>query len=420
MVFSRNKWLKRCIGDYVKYSELKGGLRYNNDINKRFTMNKRLFSSNNDYYSILGGSKNDTAKELKKKYRKKALESHPDTGNGDGEMFKQVNEAWEVLKDEEQRKLYDQLGHSRYKGYKETGSTGNQSSGNPFSGGGMDINDIFSNLFGGGGQRRNRKPNRSPQSGEDLPLRVELSFTEAIKGTKRSFAYNRLDKCVDCKGSGIKSNEKPDEKTCSDCGGHGVTQQMVGNMMFTQSTCNTCHGIGSIVKNGCKKCGSSGQIRKKKEIKDFSFPPGVDTGSVFVKPNSGNFGAFGGNYGDLVIKLVVQRDLTGNFIREGLDLVTKLEVNLVKTLIGGSCEIKGPLGDLIEVVVKPGTLHGQILRLQSKGVKYGSQKGNMFLKVNIKPIKNLTKKQIELLEEFDKEENLKLNTNINNKNNTEL
>ena len=326
-----------------------------------------------DYYEVLGVSKNATDDEIKRAYRKKAKECHPDLhpdDKGAVERFKELNEANEVLSDPDKRARYDQFGF-------EDPMAGMGGAGNPFSGGfdfgGM--GDIFDQLFNGGMGTRTAR-NQGPVQGNDLRYELRITFEEAAKGCEKSFEIFRNELCETCKGSGAKPGTSP--VTCTSCKGAGQIRQSAG-WMTTVRTCPVCGGSGKMVKDKCQSCGGTGRTRKKRTV-TVKVPAGIDDGQTIIMNGQGEPGMRGGPNGDLYIVVGVKPHKL--FKRDGE----------VPTL-------SGP----IKYRIPEGTQPGTEFRIKEAGVQKlrGSGKGDLILKVKVEVPKRLNNKQKELLRQFD-------------------
>ena len=262
-----------------------------------------------DYYEVLGVKKDATADEIKKAYRKITKENHPDLHPGDKaceERFKEANEAYEVLSDEEKRKKYDQFGHAAFDpnaGFNGGGFGGFGDFGG--FGGFGGFGDIFSDLFGGFGGGTARNPN-APRKGENLRATLNISFEEAAFGCKKEVTVARVEQCPDCKGSGCAPGTTPE--VCPDCKGTGsvtVNQRTPLGMMQTSSPCSKCRGTGKIIHQPCKTCRGMGKIRRQHKV-DVNVPAGIDDGQTISRPGYGNAGSNGGPAGDLLVSVIVR------------------------------------------------------------------------------------------------------------------
>lgn len=356
-----------------------------------------------DYYEVLGVGKGADEKELKKAYRKKAMEYHPDR-NPDSkeaeEKFKEVNEAYEILSDSEKRAAYDNYGHAAF----EQGGMGSGFGGfqGGFSGGFGGFEDIFGDLFGsafGGGSRRQRN---APMKGSDIRYRMSITFEEAAFGTEKEISITREDACSVCHGTGSKPGTSA--KTCSTCHGAGQVNRQVktpfGSMMST-TTCPTCNGTGEVIEEKCERCHGSKveTVRVKKKVR---IPAGVDDGAMIRMSGEGNQGMRGGPKGDVYIMINVSPHK--HFKREGYNVWLEIPIGFVDAALGA--EIKVPtLDGEVKYKIPEGTQTGTVFRMKGKGIIFlnSDRRGDQMIKVTIQTPKKLNPKQKEALRNFDKE-----------------
>ncbi len=350
-----------------------------------------------DYYEVLGVDKNATEDEIKRAYRKKAKECHPDLHPDDKdavERFKELNEANEVLMDKDKRARYDQFGF-------EDPMAG--MGGNPFSGGfdfggmgGMGgMGDILDQLFNGGmGSRTSRS--QGPMQGNDLRYELRITFEEAAKGCEKSFEIYRNELCDTCKGSGAKPGTTP--KTCTTCQGRGQVRTSAG-FMTTVRTCPTCGGTGKVISDKCTGCGGSGRVRRKRTV-TVKVPAGIDNGQTIIMNGQGEPGLRGGPAGDLYITVGVRPHKL--FRREGYNLILDFPVSFVTAALGGDVEVP-TLSGTMKYRIPEGTQPGTEFRLKGAGIQQlrGSGKGDLLLRVKVEIPKRLNNKQKELLRQFE-------------------
>ena len=349
-----------------------------------------------DCYEVLGVSKGASDGEIKKAFYKLAKKYHPDANPGDKEAeasFKEVNEAYSVLSDADKRARYDQFGWAGI-----DGAPGGGGSGFGGFGEGFDVGDIFGDLFGGmfgggGGSRRN--PN-APRRGDDIGVRVTLTFEEAAFGCKKEISYGRIEACPTCSGNGGTGSE-----TCTRCGGRGqVTVQQRTPFGYMQSTqpCDACKGKGKIIKNPCKDCRGSGQIRKSKLI-EVNIPAGIDNGQRISLRGQGNAGANGVPAGDLLVSVSVRGHEF--FTRDGFDLLCDMPITFVEAALGAKITIPTLEGQG-ELTIPEGTQSGTTFCVRGKGIQQlnGKGRGDLLVTVEIEVPKGLGKKQKETLEKF--------------------
>lgn len=356
-------------------------------------------STKRDYYEVLGVDKNADAQALKKAYRKLAMQYHPDR-NPDNkeaeEKFKEVNEAYEVLSDDDKRRNYDQFGHEGVNGQ---GGFGGQGFGGQGFGGFEDIfGDMFGDIFGGGGRPRRRGPER----GADIRHSINISFEEAAFGKKTSIKINRSEECSECSGSGAKPGTS--KKTCPTCNGAGevrtVQRTPFGNIASSR-TCSTCNGEGEVVESPCNKCGGSGSTRKVKTI-EVDIPAGIDDGQMIKLSGQGEIGSKGGPRGDLY--LVINVAPHALFTREGNDIHFDMPITFVQAALGDEIEVP-TLDGKVKYKVPEGTQTGTVFRLREKGIPRlrGNSRGDQYIKVVVDVPKKLNEKQKDILRDFAKE-----------------
>lgn len=354
--------------------------------------------SKRDYYEILGVSKTASADEIKKSYRKLAMQYHPDRNPGDKkaeEKFKEATEAYEVLKDEEKRSNYDNYGHQD----SNFGSGFSSRNGGGFDG--FDFNDIFSNFgdfFGQGTQQRSQKKSSS-QRGSDVRYNLEISLEEAFAGTTENITFTIPSTCDSCKGSGSADNSKP--TTCSTCKGTGSTRVQQG-FFIVEKTCGTCGGSGEIIKNPCKKCQGQGRVNKERTI-SAKIPAGVEEGNRIRFANQGEAGYRGGIAGDLYVYISIRKHPF--FQRNGDDIHFEMPVRMTTACLGGAVEIPTIDGSKVKLQIPEGSQDGDTLRLKSKGmsvVNSGGRRGDMYVKLNIEVPVKLSSEEKDLLQKLDK------------------
>ncbi|HSR13856.1 MAG TPA: molecular chaperone DnaJ [Thermodesulfobacteriota bacterium] len=341
-----------------------------------------------DYYEILGISRNAQEPEIKKAYRQLALQYHPDRNPGDKsaeEKFKEASEAYEVLRDEEKRDLYDRFGHE---GLKRTGFAGFAGFEDIFS----SFGDIFEDFFGMGGARRRAA---GPRKGSDFRYDLSISFLEAAQGKETEIEIERLETCGVCKGSGAEQGSK--KETCPGCRGTGQVTHSQG--FFTlRTTCSRCRGQGTLIPHPCSECRGTGRIKKKKKI-EIKIPAGVDSGSRLKITGEGGEGEKGGRPGDLYVVLHVEPHPL--FERHEDDIVCSIPISFVQAALGGEIEIPGLNGNK-KITIPAGTQNGHIFTLHGQGIPHvdGYGRGDEHVQVSVKVPTGLTKRQKELLKEF--------------------
>ncbi|MBF9035929.1 molecular chaperone DnaJ [Rhodobacterales bacterium HKCCE2091] len=355
-----------------------------------------------DYYEVLGVSKGASAEEIKKGYRKKAKELHPDRNSDDPEAeakFKDVNEAYDVLKDADKKAAYDRFGHAAFDG----GMAGGPRSGG-YAGGGQQgdfasaFSDVFEDLFGDFMGGRGGQPGRARAArGSDLRYNLRISLEEAFTGLTRSIRVPTSVTCSACNGSGAEGGAEP--VSCPTCSGMGKVRAQQG--FFTvERTCPTCSGMGQIVKNPCTTCHGQGREQKEKTL-SVNIPAGVETGTKIRLSGEGEAGLRGGPSGDLYIFIEVTEHPI--FIREGIDLACKVPVSLVTAALGGEIEVPTIDGGRSRVRVPEGAQSGKQMRLRGKGMPAlrGAQTGDMYIELAVETPVKLSSRQKELLREFE-------------------
>ncbi|MBT4568095.1 MAG: molecular chaperone DnaJ [Marinovum sp.] len=352
--------------------------------------------SKRDYYEVLGLSKGASGDEIKKGYRAKAKELHPDrnSDNPNAEtMFKEVNEAYDVLKDADRKAAYDRYGHAAFEG-------GMGGGGRPGGGPGdfsSAFSDVFDDLFGdfmGGGRGNSR--NRASR-GSDLRYNLQVILEDAYSGLQKSINIPTSVECGSCNGTGAEGGSEP--TTCPTCSGMGKVRATQG--FFTvERTCPTCSGIGQMIKNPCKNCGGQGRAEKDRSL-SVNIPAGVETGTRIRLSGEGEAGLRGGPSGDLYIFIEVrEHDL---FQREGGNLFCRVPVSMTSAALGGDIEVPTIDGGRSRVKIPSGSQSGRQMRLRNKGMPSikSSQIGDMFIELAIETPVNLTSRQKELLREFE-------------------
>src|SRR5437763_102081 len=345
-----------------------------------------------DYYEVLGVQRGASDADLKAAYRKLAMQHHPDRNPGDKgceHRFKELSEAYEVLKDPEKRAAYDRFGHAAF----EHGMGGGPGFGADFA---STFADIFDDLFGMGG-RRGRGGGR--ERGADLRYNMEITLEEAFNGKTAQIRIPTAVTCEACSGSGAKAGSKP--KTCASCAGHGKIRQAQG--FFTlERTCPACHGRGQVIDDPCPSCAGSGRLTRERVL-SVNVPRGVEDGTRIRLAGEGEAGGRGGPSGDLYIFLSLSPHAF--FQRDGADLHCRVPISMVAAALGGGFDVPTIDGGKTRVKVPEGTQSGRRFRLQSKGmpVLRSRETGDMYVQVVVETPQNLTKRQKELLAEFEKQ-----------------
>ena len=367
--------------------------------NLEFERVKMKLADKRDYYEILGVNKNSSEDEIKKAYRRLAKKYHPDLNPGDKESeqkFKEVNEAYDVLSDQSKRSKYDQFGHA---GTDPNYGAGGYSyySESPF-GSDIDLGDIFGSFFGGFGGARTR-PN-SRVRGSDIEMTVNISFLEAAKGCTRKIAYERIESCDKCSGTGAKPGTSP--KTCAACGGKGqivMNQRTPFGIMQTSRTCERCGGTGKTIEIPCGRCGGQGRVRAKTEI-EVNIPAGVSSKQILNVAGKGNAGKNGAEPGDLHLYINVAPHSI--FKRRDYDVWCDIPITFSQAALGADIIVPTIEGK-VECHVREGTQNGDVFKLKGKGIPklHGRGNGDQFVKVHIEVPKNLTSVQQKALKEFE-------------------
>ncbi len=377
-----------------------------------------------DYYEVLGVEKTASDAEIKKAYRKLAIQYHPDKNPGNKEAeekFKEAAEAYSVLSDKDKRSRYDQFGHAGVGG----------AAGGGFSGQGMSMDDIFSmfgDIFGGGGGfggfsgfsgfSGSGRPQQRKFRGSDLRVKVKLSLKDISTGVEKKFKLKKYVTCEHCHGSGAEGNSGTE--TCPNCHGTGSvtrTQQSIFGMMQTQSVCPNCNGEGKIIKNKCKHCSGEG-ITYGEEVVEVKIPAGVAEGMQLTVSGKGNAGKRNGIAGDLLV--VIEEESHPDLIRDDNDLIYNLLLSVPTAALGGTVEIP-TIDNKVKVKIEPGTQPGKVLRLRGKGLpnvnSYGYSNGTGDLLVNISVYipETLNKEEKQALEKMQNSDNFMPNLSIKEK-----
>ena len=358
-----------------------------------------------DYYEVLGLDKSADADAIKRAYRQLAKKYHPDLNPGNAEAeknFKEVNEAYSILSDADKKAKYDQFGHAAFD--PSAGAGGGYGGGFGGFGGGFgdfgDLGDIFGSIFGGGfgggTQRRN-----GPQRGDDVGVRVTLTFEEAAFGCKKDISYNRLHKCPACSGTGAEAGTTPE--TCPDCRGAGqrVVNQRMGGMTFqTKTTCDKCRGTGKYIKTPCQKCRGMGLERENRKL-TVTIPAGIDNGERIALRNQGCDGKNGGPAGDIVIELSVRSHSI--FERDGANIYCEVPITVTEATLGAEIDIP-TLEGTIKHKIDEGTQPGSVFTLRGKGIPYvndrNNRRGDLIFTVNVEIPRGLSDKQKEAMRVF--------------------
>jgi len=355
--------------------------------------------SKRDYYEILGVSKSASGEDIKKAYRKLAMQYHPDRNPGNKEAetkFKEATEAYEVLKDDQKRSAYNQFGHDAF------GQGGGGRGG--FGGGsdGFDFNDIFSNfsdIFGDFGGTRQTKKRSAAQRGSDIRYNLEISLEESFRGTNEKISFSIPSQCESCHGSGAQNGEKATD--CGTCKGSGKIRAQQG-FFIVERTCTSCSGTGQIIQNPCKTCKGEGRVVKEKTL-SVKIPAGIEDGNRIRLSGEGEAGTRGGPAGDLYVYISIKKHQF--FTRKGDDIHCEIPLKFTTATLGGSIEIATIDGERTSVKIPEGTQNNDQFRLKSKGMSVmnsGGRRGDMYVKVNIETPVKLSGEERELLQKLDK------------------
>jgi len=347
-----------------------------------------------DYYEVLGVSRQAGEEEIKKAYRKQAFKYHPDRNPDDPHsenMFKEAAEAYDVLRDPDKRKRYDHLGHA---GLNNNGFEGFSSTEDIFS----SFSDIFGEFFGFG----NRQSGPRPRSGADLRYNLNISFREAASGTEVDLELPKRETCARCDGNGSEPGHSAER--CAHCQGMGQVRRSQGFFQVAMP-CPVCRGQGMIISHPCNECSGRGIVVVNKKIK-VRVPAGVDNGSRLRIRGEGEPGEYGGSPGDLYVVVFVDEDEV--FKRQGQDLVTSVEVTFVQAILGAKIDVP-TLDDPVPMEIPKGTQSGKVLQLRGLGLPHPgtSHRGDLLVRVNVKTPTKISRKQEELLREFDRLEGKK-------------
>jgi len=355
--------------------------------------------SKRDYYEVLGVQKNASDGEIKKAFRNLAKDNHPDKNPNDQAAetrFKEINEAYETLKDPQSRSAYDQFGHAASEGGMGGGGFGGFNTN--FSG---SMSDIFEDLFGeftgrrGSGQSQAQRQTR----GSDLRAEMNISLKDAYFGTSRDLNIDANQSCEGCNGTGASKGS--DRATCGNCGGSGKVRTQQG--FFTlERTCVSCSGKGSIIKNPCQPCRGTGRVRKKRKL-SVNIPQGVDDGTRIRLGGEGEAGENGGPAGDLYVFISIEPNEF--FKRKDSDLLCEVPIDFISASLGGDIDVPSPDGKKLRITVPEGCQNQRQFRLKGKGMPVLQSKryGDLFVEIHVEVPKNLSKKQKTLLKEFQNE-----------------
>ena len=365
-----------------------------------------------DYYEVLGLKKGATDAEIKKAYRQMAKKYHPDLNPDDPEAeakFKEVNEANDVLSDPQKKARYDQFGFAgvdpSYGAGQGTGGGGGFGGFGGFTGGfssgdGIDLGDIFDNIFGGGFSGGSRTNTNGPRRGSDSVVSLSISFMEACKGITHDIEINRVEPCDECGGSGAKKGTQA--KTCPDCHGTGkvnVRQQTMFGMMQSTRACSKCMGKGKIIDTPCPKCSGNGVVQKKVTI-SVNIPAGISDGQTIRLSGKGNAGSGGGPRGDLKVRISVRQDKV--FERDGDNIIIEVPLTYTQAALGAEIDIP-TIDGTMKYSIPAGTQPGKVFTIRGKGVQHCQRngRGDQLVQVSVEVPTNLNKKQKDALQAFE-------------------
>jgi len=368
-----------------------------------------------DFYEVLGVSKTATDQEIKKAYRKLALEYHPDKHKGDKaaeEKFKEVNQAYEVLSDKQKRDNYDRFGSAEaggFGGFGGGGQGGFNAQGFDFSSfsGSGGFADIFETFFGGGGGAATRK--RGPRQGNDIEFRMDLTFEEAAFGSQKELIITKPVNCPHCHGSGAEPGSK--SVTCPSCNGTGeirTVRQTLFGQMATSKVCPECMGEGRVHEKKCTVCEGSTRVRREEKVK-VKIPAGVDNDSTIRVTGKGEAGVYGGPSGDLYVHIKVKP--SKNFVRNGYDVHSEVHIHLLQAVLGDEVEVE-TIHEKVKIKIPAGTQSGKIFRLKEHGIERlrGGGVGDHFIKIVVDIPTKTSRKERELYAELAKESGLQPKT----------
>jgi molecular chaperone DnaJ len=355
-----------------------------------------------DYYEVLGIQKNASKDDIKKAYRRLAIQYHPDKNPGNKEAeekFKEATEAYEVLSDDQKKSAYDQFGFAGVEGMSGGHDWSNFRGFEDIFGGG-DFGSIFDTIFGGGfgGFGGGRASRAEPRTGANLRYDIEIPFKDAVFGTKVEVQYSRHESCGACGGSGAASGSG--KKVCPACQGTGQVRQSSG-FFSVASTCRTCRGEGYIIEHPCPECGGTGAQKKRQKIQ-ITIPPGIENGRRLVVHRQGDAGPNGGPPGDLYVFIRVKAH--EYFERQDADLYCAVPVSITQASLGADIHVRTLDEKTIKVKIPPGTQNGKLLRIKDEGVPASGRRGSLYIKVMVQIPAKLSRRGRELMEELSRVE----------------
>lgn len=375
--------------------------------------------ANKDYYNILGVERNATQDEIKKAYRKLAHQYHPDKPGGDEKKFKEINEAYQVLGNEQKKQQYDQFGATfdqagmggqgfNWQDFAGQGGFDFRGGANPFGSGfqqgnvEFDLGDIFGDVFGFGNSIKTKKRAR----GEDIHIKMQIDFKDAAFGMDKVIDLHKTIKCEKCKGNGAEPGTKINE--CKNCNGSGQvikTQRTFLGAIRTSAICPDCKGQGKVPEKPCSKCSGTGVVKATEKIQ-VKIPAGIDNGETIKIDGQGEQGLHGAGAGDLYITISIKPDK--KFERHGYNVITHENISFTTAVLGGKVEVE-TLDGPVKLKIPEATPSNKVFILRGKGIKNlrGAGRGDHLVEIEVEIPKKLTKKQKELLEEFEKEGNKK-------------
>src|SRR5215510_1932601 len=352
-----------------------------------------------DYYELLGVNRSASADDIKKAFRKLAMQHHPDRNRDDKDAekkFKEINHAYDILKDPDKRAAYDRYGAAAFEG-----GHGPNGPGAGFNAQGFDFGSVFGDIFDemfNGGRGGGRPGGRADMRGQDLRFNLEITLEQAYGGTEATVRVPSSVACEACHGAGAEPGSKPQQ--CPTCHGRGRIRAQQG--FFTvERTCHTCHGAGQVIDKPCRACAGQGRTRRDKTLK-VAIPAGVEDGTRIRLTGEGEAGTRGGPAGDLYVFLSVRRHQL--FEREGADVHCRVPISMVQATLGGNIEVPTLDGKMARINIPSGAQNGHQFRLRAKGMPIvrSTQRGDMYIEINVETPTNLTAKQKELLKEFEK------------------